>query len=36
VPVQRIDQLLADLRQVGKIELSMLAVANRGLRSVME
>jgi glutamate dehydrogenase len=36
VPVQRVDQLLADLRQVGKIELSMLAVANRGLRSVME
>jgi glutamate dehydrogenase len=36
VPVQRIDQLFADLRQVGKIELSMLAVANRALRSVME
>jgi glutamate dehydrogenase len=36
VPVQRVDQLLTDLRQVGKIELSMLAVANRGLRSVME
>jgi NAD-specific glutamate dehydrogenase len=34
--VQRIDQLFADLRQVGKIELSMLAVANRALRSVME
>jgi glutamate dehydrogenase len=36
VPVQRIDQLFADLRQVGKVELSMLAVANRALRSVME
>jgi glutamate dehydrogenase len=36
VSVQRIDQLFADLRQVGKIELSMLAVANRALRSVME
>jgi glutamate dehydrogenase len=36
VTVQRIDQLFADLRQVGKIELSMLAVANRALRSVME
>jgi glutamate dehydrogenase len=36
VPMQRIDQLFADLRQVGKVELSMLAVANRALRSVME
>jgi len=36
VTAQRIDQLFADLRQVGKIELSMLAVANRALRSVME
>jgi glutamate dehydrogenase len=36
VIVQRIDQLFADLRQVGKVELSMLAVANRALRSVME
>jgi glutamate dehydrogenase len=36
VTVQRIDQLFADLRQVGKVELSMLAVANRALRSVME
>jgi len=36
VAAQRIDQLFADLRQVGKIELSMLAVANRALRSVME
>jgi glutamate dehydrogenase len=36
VPVQRIDQLFGDLRQVGKVELSMLAVANRALRSVME
>jgi glutamate dehydrogenase len=36
VAVQRIDQLFADLRQVGKVELSMLAVANRALRSVME
>ncbi len=36
VSVQRIDQLFGDLRQVGKIELSMLAVANRALRSVME
>jgi glutamate dehydrogenase len=36
VPVQRIDQLFGDLRQVGKVELSMLAVANRALRSVLE
>jgi glutamate dehydrogenase len=36
VPVQRVDQLFADLRQVGKVELSMLAVANRALRSVLE
>jgi glutamate dehydrogenase len=36
VTAQRIDALFADLRQVGKIELSMLAVANRALRSVME
>ena len=36
VPMQRIEQLFADLKQVGKIELSMLAVANRALRSVME
>ncbi|GAB2179730.1 NAD-glutamate dehydrogenase [Dongia sp. agr-C8] len=36
VPVQRVEQLFADLRQVGKVELSMLAVANRALRSVME
>jgi glutamate dehydrogenase len=36
VPAQRIDQLFTDLRQVGKVELSMLAVANRALRSVME
>jgi glutamate dehydrogenase len=36
VPVLRVEQLFGDLRQVGKIELSMLAVANRALRSVLE
>ncbi len=31
----RAEQLLVDLRQIGKLELAMLAVANRALRSLM-
>ena len=31
----RADSLFADLRQVGKLELAMLAVANRTLRSLI-
>lgn len=34
-PLTRAEQLFADLRQVAKVELSMLAVANRTLRSLV-
>jgi glutamate dehydrogenase len=34
-PIERIDQLIAELKALDHVDLSMLAVANRRLRSLM-